>query len=48
MHNILYSRNLMPRLKTGNQKSLIWLGQHSLILYAIHQPVLYLILSLVF
>ncbi len=48
LHKILASRNLMPRLKTGNQKSLIWLGQHSLLLYAIHQPVLYLILSLVF
>lgn len=48
LHKILASRNLMPRLKTGNQKSLIWLGQHSLLLYAIHQPVLYLILNLVF
>lgn len=46
LHQIFIQKELLCHLAHSRLKPAEWLGQHSLIIYMVHQPALYLLLSL--
>ncbi len=47
-HSIFKKHNLMPLLTKTKCKPLEWFGRHSLVVYMLHQPVIYVLLSIIF
>lgn len=48
LHQIFVKRNWLEKISDISFKPLVWLGKNSLIVYMIHQPVVYGVLWLVF
>ncbi|NBI61552.1 DUF1624 domain-containing protein [Clostridiales bacterium] len=46
LYQIFAEKELLHHLESSRMRPVEWLGRHSLIIYMIHQPVLYLLLSL--
>ena len=48
LHKILESKKLLAICDSFKNSVLEWIGKHSLIIYLLHQPVIYVVLMLVF
>ncbi len=48
LHKVFESRKLLKALGYFKNRLLEWIGRHSLIIYLLHQPVIYFVLMLIF
>lgn len=48
LYQVLNQRKWLHYLEVGGFKAVEWLGRHSLLIYIMHQPVLYLIFTIIF
>lgn len=47
-YHLLQKRQLLAHLEKSRVKGLEWLGKHSLPIYMLHQPILYVMLNIIF
>lgn len=48
LHRLFLQKDWMRHLQAGRSKPLMWCGRHSLLLYLLHQPILFFLLTAFF